>query len=242
MSEQSDAIFRRIAHRYDLINRILSFGREQAWRESAASMLPSGRLLDLGSGTGAAAPVLGSGQVVALDPVAQMLALSPIEARVVGVGEQLPFASSSFDAVFSAYVFRNLTSVQQTLAEIERVLRPGGAAAVVDLSRPTRPLARVLHRAGSAALLPLAGVLAGAHIGVLVPASQPRQAAPTRSSAGRRTPPSGKDLADGSFGIRVRRTAAQAPSLTSGGWLPRQIDLRRIAATPRLPRCLKHRR
>jgi demethylmenaquinone methyltransferase / 2-methoxy-6-polyprenyl-1,4-benzoquinol methylase len=162
VSEQSDAIFRRIAHRYDLINRILSLGREQAWRESAASLLPPGRLLDLGSGTGAAAPVLGSGQVVALDPVAQMLALSPIEARVVGVGEQLPFASASFDAVFSAYVFRNLTSVQQTLAEIERVLRPGGAAAVVDLSRPTRPLARAVHRAGSAALLPLAGVLAGA--------------------------------------------------------------------------------
>ena len=71
-----------------------------------------------------------------------MLALSPIAARVVGVGEQLPFRQSSFDGVFSAYVFRNLTSVRQTLAEIHRVLRPGGAAAVVDLSRPVNPVAR----------------------------------------------------------------------------------------------------
>ena len=162
MSEQSDAIFGRIAARYDLINRILSLGREQAWRESAARLLPAGRTLDLGSGTGAAAPVLRNGVVVALDPVAQMLALSSIPHRVVGVGEQLPFADSSFDAVFSAYVFRNLTSVQQTVAEINRVLRPGGAAAVVDLSRPAHYLARSLHRIGSAAALPLAGLLAGA--------------------------------------------------------------------------------
>jgi demethylmenaquinone methyltransferase / 2-methoxy-6-polyprenyl-1,4-benzoquinol methylase len=162
VSEQSDAIFSRIANRYDLINRILSLGREQAWRESGARLLPVGRVLDLGSGTGAAAPVLRNGQVVALDPVAPMLALSPIEAKVVGVGEQLPFSSSSFDGVFSAYVFRNLTSVEATLAEIHRVLRPGGAAAVVDLSRPTNPLARVLHRIGSAIILPLAGLLARA--------------------------------------------------------------------------------
>ena len=81
MSEQSDAIFSRIANRYDLINRILSLGREQAWRESAARLLPAGRILDLGSGTGAAAPVFRSSEVVALDPVAPMLALSPIAAQ-----------------------------------------------------------------------------------------------------------------------------------------------------------------
>ena len=162
MSEQSDAIFSRIAKRYDLINRILSLGREQAWRKSATVLLPAGRVLDLGSGTGAAAPVLSSSGVVALDPVAPMLALSPIAWRVVGIGERLPFTSGSFDGVFSAYVFRNLTSVEETLAEIHRVLRPGGAAAVVDLSRPTNPVARVLHRIGSAIVLPLAGLLARA--------------------------------------------------------------------------------
>jgi demethylmenaquinone methyltransferase/2-methoxy-6-polyprenyl-1,4-benzoquinol methylase len=162
VSEQSDVIFGRIARRYDLVNRILSLGREQAWRESAARLLPAGRVLDLGSGTGSAAPVLASREVFALDPVAAMLALSPIATRVVGVGEQLPFSSASFDGVFSAYVFRNLTSVEATLAEMYRVLRPGGAAAVVDLSRPTNRLARVIHRIGSAIVLPLAGLLARA--------------------------------------------------------------------------------
>ena len=162
MSEQSDVIFSRIAKRYDLINRILSLGREQAWRASGADLLPEGRVLDLGSGTGAAAPVFKDRQVVALDPVAPMLALSPIAARVVGVGEHLPFSSSCFDGVFSAYVFRNLTSVEETLAEIHRVLRPGGAAAVVDLSRPVNAFARVLHRIGSTIVLPLAGLLARA--------------------------------------------------------------------------------
>jgi demethylmenaquinone methyltransferase/2-methoxy-6-polyprenyl-1,4-benzoquinol methylase len=162
VSEQSDAIFSRIADRYDLINRILSFGREQAWRESAARLLPAGRVLDLGSGTGAAAPVLDGAQVVALDPVAPMLALSPIEARVVGIGERLPFSSESFDGVFSAYVFRNLTSIEETLAEIYRVLRPGGVAAVVDLTRPVNPVARMLHRIGSAIVLPVAGLFARA--------------------------------------------------------------------------------
>ena len=162
MSEQSDAIFSRIARRYDLINRILSLGREQAWRQSAARLLPVGRVLDLGSGTGAAAPLFPNSDVVALDPVAEMLALSPIRARAVGVGEQLPFNSASFDGVFSAYVFRNLTSVQETMAEIHRVLRPGGAAAIVDLSRPVNRQARILHRIGSAIVLPLAGLLARA--------------------------------------------------------------------------------
>lgn len=162
MSEQSDVIFSRIANRYDLINRILSMGREQAWRASAARLLPVGRVLDLGSGTGAAAPLFFSSDVVALDPVAPMLTLSPIQARTVGVGEQLPFSSASFDGVFSAYVFRNLTSVDATLAEIHRVLRPGGAAGIVDLSRPVNRLARVLHRIGSAIVLPLAGLVARA--------------------------------------------------------------------------------
>jgi demethylmenaquinone methyltransferase/2-methoxy-6-polyprenyl-1,4-benzoquinol methylase len=159
LSATTDPIFARIARRYDLLNRLLSFGRDQAWRESAARHLPPGRVLDLGSGTGAAAPVLAGRELVGLDPVAPMLALSPIPARVVGVGEHLPFGDASFDGVFSAYVFRNLTSIPATLAEIARVLRPGGKAAIVDLSRPRRRWAAALHRLGSMVVLPLAGLV-----------------------------------------------------------------------------------
>jgi len=157
-----DSIFAKIARRYDLLNRVLSFGREQAWRRAVVDRLPDGRLLDLGSGTGAAAPVFGDRGVVALDPVPQMLALSPIDHRVVALGETMPFGGATFDSVFSAYVFRNLDSVEQTLMEIARLLKPGGLAGIVDLGRPRNRFLAALHRAGSAVVLPLAGLLIGA--------------------------------------------------------------------------------
>jgi len=162
MSAESDPIFERIAWRYDLVNKILSFGREQVWRRRGSEYLPEGIVLDLGSGTGAAAPVLSDRVVVGLDPVREMLGLSSIHNRVVGVGEQLPFADGSFDGVFSAYVFRNLTSINDTLKEVGRVLRPGGRLVVIDLSRPRNQLLAGIHRAASAVFLPLAGLVAGA--------------------------------------------------------------------------------
>lgn len=161
MSEGS-RVFTRIARRYDLLNRILSLGRDAAWRRSVIQHLPEGRVLDLGGGTGAANPDFGSRELVALDPSPQMLSLNPAGERVVSYGERLPFADDSFDAVFSAYVFRNLASIPDTLAEVARVLRPGGAIGVVGLGRPRRAAARLVHRIGTATTLPLAGLLAGA--------------------------------------------------------------------------------
>jgi demethylmenaquinone methyltransferase / 2-methoxy-6-polyprenyl-1,4-benzoquinol methylase len=163
VSEASDRIFSRIARRYDRINTVLSLGREGAWRRGAAAHLPPGRVLDLGSGTGAALEVFGDRFVVGLDPVVEMLRLSPIQHRVAAVGEALPFVDGSFDGVFSAFVFRNLTSIPATLTEIARVLRPGGRAVILDLTRPRSPLSRQVHRAGTAVVLPLVGaVFAGA--------------------------------------------------------------------------------
>ena len=159
---RSDAIFAKISKRYDLLNSLLSLGQEQKWRRRAVDHLPPGRLLDLGSGTGAAAGVFGDRIVVALDPVPEMLALSPIPPRVVAFGERLPFADDSFDSVFSAYVFRNLDSVADTIDEIARILKPGGAAGIVDLTRPNRPATASLHRAGTSVVLPLAGWTIGA--------------------------------------------------------------------------------
>lgn len=161
MSEASDPIFSRIAARYDLINRILSLGQERKWRAFGIRQLDKGLVLDLGAGTGTTD--FEGRQVIGLDPVIEMLRLSPEASRVVGVGEHLPFSDESFDGVFSAYVFRNLTSVDETLDEMFRVLRPGTAAVVVDLGRPVNPILRFLHRLGTAITLPLVGlVFAGA--------------------------------------------------------------------------------
>ncbi len=156
------AVFAKIARRYDRLNRVLSLGRDQEWRRSVMVRLPPGRLLDLGSGTGAARPLFGDRPAVALDPVSQMLALNPMTVRVAGVGEALPFSGRAFDAVFSAFVFRNLDSVGGALAEIARVLRPGGMAGIVDLARPRRKAAAALHRLGSAVIVPAAGFTIGA--------------------------------------------------------------------------------
>ena len=154
-------VFADIAGKYDRINRILSFGQDQKWRQRAVDHLPSGRLLDLGGGTGAANEILDRFDVVALDPAPEMLALNDAPQRVVGVGEHLPFVDGSFNSVFSAYVVRNLDSLATTLQEVHRILRPGGRAAIVDLGRPRRPGSARLHRFGSGLVLPLVGSLAG---------------------------------------------------------------------------------
>ena len=157
----SEGVFTEIAGTYDLLNKLMSLGQEQNWRRRAIKELPRGRLLDLGTGTGAALPALDGFEVVGLDPEPQMLAANPIAEKVVGYGEALPFPDDSFDAVFSAYVFRNLTSVSDTLDEVARVLRPGGKAAIVDLGRPKNPILASVHRAGSAVVLPLVGAMVG---------------------------------------------------------------------------------
>ncbi len=155
-------VFSDIADRYDRLNAVLSLGQDQKWRNTVVSRLPEGRILDLGAGTGAANVIFGSRGIVALDPAPEMLAFNDAGERVVSVGENLPFDDGSFDAVFSAYVFRNLDSVDQTMEEVARVLRPGGMAGIVDLGRPTGSFTSKLHRAATSVVLPLAGMTIGA--------------------------------------------------------------------------------
>ena len=208
-------VFADIAGNYDRINRILSLGRDAAWRRSAITKLPDGIVLDLGAGTGAAAPDLGDRQVVALDPSPAMLELNPTRYRVVAVGERLPFDDASFDSVFSAYVFRNLDSVSDTLGEIARVLRAGGMAAVVDLGRPRGDLAAAIHRTGSKVVLGAVGRVTGRRRRVPVPGGEPGQAAPARGDVRRWPARPGRGLADGPARLRLRSPLGQALNLRS---------------------------
>jgi demethylmenaquinone methyltransferase / 2-methoxy-6-polyprenyl-1,4-benzoquinol methylase len=157
VSEVSDPIFAKIAGRYDRINKVLSLGRDGTWRGIGVGMLEPGLVLDLGCGTGETD--FDGRTVIGLDPVVEMISLSPVPATVVGIGENLPIRDSVLDGVFSGFVFRNLTSVDETLAEIERVLKPAAAAVIVDLGRPTNPFLRLLHRIGTAITLPMVGLL-----------------------------------------------------------------------------------
>jgi len=158
LSGPSGPIFARVAGRYDLINAILSLGRERQWRASGVRRLPPGLILDLGCGTGAAD--FEGRHAVGLDPVVEMLALSPAARRVAGAGEELPFRDDSFDGAFSAFVLRNLASIDRTLDETARVLKPGAVLVVLGLSRPVNPALRLIHRVGTAIALPLTGLVA----------------------------------------------------------------------------------
>lgn len=153
------AMFARIAGRYDLMNRLMTFGQDSRWRRRVLELarLPAGgRLLDLGAGTGDLAlearrrhPAV---EVVAGDftlPMMQVGRRRPGGAAVDWSGTDalaLPFPDGAFDAVVSGYLMRNVGDLGRAWAEQYRVLRPGGTAVCLDTTPPPpgwlRPLIR----------------------------------------------------------------------------------------------------
>jgi demethylmenaquinone methyltransferase / 2-methoxy-6-polyprenyl-1,4-benzoquinol methylase len=166
-------MFERIAGRYDRANRIMSAGVDVLWRRKAIARLMNGlgdspRVLDLGAGTlDGAIEILRKrpgAQVFAADFARNMLTLGrqkPRAAKVriqVADGHALPYQAEVFHAAFSAFCVRNLRALDQGLAELRRVVRPGGRIAVLEFFRPAhrRPFwdgfynARVLPLLGRA--------------------------------------------------------------------------------------------
>jgi len=152
------AMFDRIAHRYDLLNRALSFGQDVSWRARAVALAglgPGQRALDVGAGTGDLAIALAragpSGRVVALDLARTMLARArkragdvPLQV-VAGSAEALPFPDAAFSCVTAGFAVRNFANLPRGIAEMRRVLRPGGRAIVLELALPPGPRLRALH-------------------------------------------------------------------------------------------------
>jgi demethylmenaquinone methyltransferase/2-methoxy-6-polyprenyl-1,4-benzoquinol methylase len=141
-------MFDTIAPRYDLVNRVMTFGLDQAWRRRtiAALALPAGALvLDLACGTGdlSRLGVRRGYRVVGADLSAGMLAANTrVTPLVEADAARLPFPDSAFDGIVCGYALRNFTDLAATLAESARVLRPGGRLAALEVDAPASPLLR----------------------------------------------------------------------------------------------------
>jgi demethylmenaquinone methyltransferase / 2-methoxy-6-polyprenyl-1,4-benzoquinol methylase len=150
-------VFDSVAGKYDLMNDLMSAGMHRLWKRFAvgATGVRAGmRVLDLAGGTGDLAKLFAdrvgpAGEVVLTDINSSMLAVGRdrfLDAgRLVPVvqcdAEKLPFADALFDCVSIAFGLRNVTRKESALAEMKRVLKPGGVAAVLEFSRVWAPLA-----------------------------------------------------------------------------------------------------
>lgn len=175
----SGAMFDRIAHRYDLLNRVLSLGIDQRWRRRTVQALALGDapspslVLDLATGTGDLALLVADRQsgsrVVGLDPAERMLARAHgkavdagLERRVqlvAGDAEVLPFPDASFDGITMAFGIRNVPDRARALREMHRVMRPGGRVAILELSEPDGGVIGPLARFHVHTVVPWVGAL-----------------------------------------------------------------------------------
>jgi demethylmenaquinone methyltransferase/2-methoxy-6-polyprenyl-1,4-benzoquinol methylase/phosphoethanolamine N-methyltransferase len=173
------------ARLYDLLGAISMLGRGRAMRErtiALAHLVPGERVLEVGCGTGeialrAKARIGPTGSVAGIDPSPEMIAVArqkaaranlDIDYRVAGV-EALPFADATFDVVLSSLMMHHLPEAlkPRALAEIRRVLKPGGHLLVVDFTEPTSRLGRLepiwlIHRQLPSDVRDLPGLLEAA--------------------------------------------------------------------------------
>jgi demethylmenaquinone methyltransferase/2-methoxy-6-polyprenyl-1,4-benzoquinol methylase len=167
-------VFDSVASRYDLMNDLMSMGLHRAWKAytvMVANVRPGQQVLDIAGGTGdlalAFAKKVGpTGRVVHTDINETMLRTGRDRLIDAGVvlptlvcdAEHLPFADGSFDLVSVAFGLRNMTHKPEALAEMARVLRPGGRLLVLEFSRVAQPLRRP-YDLYSFKVLPLLGKL-----------------------------------------------------------------------------------
>ncbi len=161
-----DDLFATIAPRYDLINDLQSFGLHRVWKRRLvrlASVRKGVRALDLCCGTGDIARALAQqgASVVGLDFSAAMLRVaqtrhsSTVVQWMRGDALQIPFSDGAFDLVTIGYGLRNLSDCRAAVAEMLRVLRPGGRLLVLDFGKPDNALWRALYFAYLRWIVPL---------------------------------------------------------------------------------------
>jgi demethylmenaquinone methyltransferase/2-methoxy-6-polyprenyl-1,4-benzoquinol methylase len=176
-------MFDRIAGVYDLMNRVMTVGLDSQWRARTverAGLSPGDAALDVCCGTGDLAFELAravgpSGRVDACDFSERMLelarrkqqerraadpSLAPVEFRGADALE-LPYDDSSFDAATVGFGVRNLADLEAGLAELARVLRPGGRLVILEITQPQRPPLSTFFQLWFDRAVPMLGTLAG---------------------------------------------------------------------------------
>ena len=172
-------MFDRISPVYDAMNRTMTLGLDQRWRRATAeaAVRPGDRVLDACCGTGdlAVAAKAAGGRVTGLDFSRRMLERARRKSSEIewvrGDALELPFGDASFDAATVGFGARNLDDLERGLAELRRVLRPGGRLAILEITRP-RGLLAPFYRLWFDRLVPLLGrVLPGGSAYTYLPAS-----------------------------------------------------------------------
>jgi demethylmenaquinone methyltransferase / 2-methoxy-6-polyprenyl-1,4-benzoquinol methylase len=167
-------LFESIAPEYDRMGSLLSFGQDPRWRRflvSKINAIPGSWVLDVATGTGLVARELArkNVRVAGLDQSEPMVRKGVEAIREVGLedrirfllaqAERLPFADETFDAVTFTYLLRYVDDPAATIAELARVLRPGGVMAELEFYVPQDPWARVGWKAYTRTLMPAAGTV-----------------------------------------------------------------------------------
>lgn len=180
-----ERMFAQIAPTYDQVNRVMTFGMDQSWRQfvvDAVAPPVNGRALDVGTGTGDFLPLLAEwmphGVAIGVDFCLPMMragwpkldlartdggapppAGGAAMAFVGGDALQLPFPAASFDVITTGFTMRNVTDIGAAFREMWRVTRPGGAMACLEVARPRHPLLRLGHQFYFERLVPVMGGL-----------------------------------------------------------------------------------
>jgi len=166
------ALFTRIAGKYDLINHLMTGWQDNRWRRYTVNQLqlpPSARLLDIGSGNGQLVMEVHrqypDSRCIAADLTKAMIDIgqrrtSRTAVRWTGADcSSLPFPGMIFDGVISGFLIRNLKDVDQGIKEQYRVLKPGGRIAVLDTTKPSNHLLTPLIRIYMNKVIPALGSL-----------------------------------------------------------------------------------